>query len=118
MRRLTRPLSRAAEEELLLLDGLQMYGLGNFRDASTHVHTKTEQQCLTHYTSVYLNAAKDGGDAAAAAAAACKASSAAPSGPPSSAHVPKSEINGYFPLRGDFDVEHDNDAEKILADSA
>lgn len=25
-------------------------------------------------------------------------------------------IPGYMPLRGDFDVEHDNDAEHILAD--
>ena len=26
------------------------------------------------------------------------------------------ELTGYMPLRGDFDVEHDNDAELILAD--
>ena len=25
-------------------------------------------------------------------------------------------VSGYMPLRGDFDVEHDNDAELILAD--
>jgi hypothetical protein len=25
-------------------------------------------------------------------------------------------IPGYMPLRGDFDVEHDNDAEQVLAD--
>ncbi len=32
------------------------------------------------------------------------------------AHVPRTEIAGYFPLRGDFDVEYDNGAEAILAD--
>lgn len=33
------------------------------------------------------------------------------------ASVDKTEyVSGYMPLRGDFDVEHDNDAELILAD--
>jgi transcriptional adapter 2-alpha len=107
-------LLRAAEEELLMLDGIQMYGMGNFRDVSTHVHSKTEAQCLAHYTSAFMSAPKD---ISGTASSAYKASSTAPVGPPSTAHVPKSEIGGYFPLRGDFDIEHDNDAEKILADS-
>ena len=103
-----------AEEELLLLDGITMYGLGNFRDVSTHVHSKTEAQCLSHYMSVYLKADTPGSSAAGGATAAGGA--AAATVPPSSAHVPKTEIGGYFPLRGDFDVEYDNDAEKLLAD--
>ena len=32
------------------------------------------------------------------------------------AHLPGADLAGYMPLRGDFDVEHDNDAELILAD--
>lgn len=34
----------------------------------------------------------------------------------SSAHVPRTDVAGYMPLRGDFDVEYDNDAELVLAD--
>ena len=31
-------------------------------------------------------------------------------------HVPRTDVAGYMPLRGDFDVEYDNDAELVLAD--
>jgi transcriptional adapter 2-alpha len=34
----------------------------------------------------------------------------------SSAHVPRSDVVGYMPLRGDFDLEYDNDAEVVIAD--
>jgi transcriptional adapter 2-alpha len=30
--------------------------------------------------------------------------------------VPRTDIAGYLPLRGDFDVEWENDAEAVLAD--
>ena len=30
--------------------------------------------------------------------------------------LPGAALGGYMPLRGDFDLEHDNDAEQILAD--
>jgi hypothetical protein len=72
---------------------------------------------------------KDGGadDAGGAGASASASSSAgdASGGPGahltatpgySSAHVPKTDVVGYIPLRGDFDVEHDNDAEAVIAD--
>lgn len=90
-----------------------MYGMGNFRDVATHVHSKTEAQCLAHYTDKYLKSATAGLTGSASVAARVASSAI-----PASAHVPKTEIGGYFPLRGDFDVEYDNDAEKILADSA
>ncbi len=34
----------------------------------------------------------------------------------SAAHVPRTDIAGYLPLRGDFDVEWENDAEAVLGD--
>jgi hypothetical protein len=30
--------------------------------------------------------------------------------------IPGAQVAGYMPLRGDFDVEHDNDAERLIAD--
>ena len=108
----------------MLLDGISMYGMGNFRDVATHVHSKTEAQCLAHYTTEYLKSGASDSVAsvsvsAPSTSASSRASTAAATStaPQSTAHVPKTEIGGYFPLRGDFDIEYDNDAEKILADS-
>lgn len=44
-----------ADEEILLLEGLEMYGLGNWAEVAEHVGTKNKEQCINHYRSVYLN---------------------------------------------------------------
>jgi transcriptional adapter 2-alpha len=44
-----------ADEELLLLEGIEMYGLGNWGDVSDHVGTKAPQQCKEHYFGTYIN---------------------------------------------------------------
>lgn len=44
-----------ADEEILLLEGLEMYGLGNWAEVAEHVGTKNKEQCIKHYRSVYLN---------------------------------------------------------------
>ncbi|KAH9609448.1 hypothetical protein KSS87_001845 [Heliosperma pusillum] len=44
-----------ADEEILLLEGLEMYGLGNWAEVAEHVGTKSKEQCITHYRSVYLD---------------------------------------------------------------
>ncbi|KAJ5074862.1 transcriptional adapter 2-alpha [Anaeramoeba ignava] len=41
-------------EELLLLDAIKLYGLGNWLDIASHVGTKTHRECEKHYTSIYL----------------------------------------------------------------
>ncbi|CDJ44520.1 transcriptional co-activator ADA2-A, putative, partial [Eimeria tenella] len=46
----------------------------------------------------------------------CAAGAATPAALPRPAAKPSHSIVGYWPLRGDFDVEFDNDAELILAD--
>jgi len=169
----------SAQEELLLLDGIEMYGLGNWRDVATFVATKSETACFKHYMAVYLEsptaplpsgdpttvAVRGGGGSSASAGGGGGGSGAGEGGdgssgsgegalffcfvllpppftrshthvdpPPhttragrssssnlgtpgySHAHIPKTEVAGYMPLRGDFDIEHDNDAEAILAD--
>eukprot|EP01119_Soliformovum_irregulare_P012673 TRINITY_DN3305_c1_g1_i2.p1 TRINITY_DN3305_c1_g1~~TRINITY_DN3305_c1_g1_i2.p1 ORF type:complete len:479 (-),score=126.33 TRINITY_DN3305_c1_g1_i2:96-1532(-) len=44
-----------ADEELLLLEGIEMYGLGNWGDVSDHVGTKLGHQCKEHYFGTYIN---------------------------------------------------------------
>ncbi|PON38112.1 Transcriptional adaptor [Parasponia andersonii] len=44
-----------ADDEILLLEGIEMYGLGNWLDIAEHVGTKSKEQCINHYTNVYMN---------------------------------------------------------------
>jgi transcriptional adapter 2-alpha len=44
-----------ADEELLLLEGIEMYGFGNWGDVSDHVGTKGAQDCKKHYFDTYIN---------------------------------------------------------------
>jgi len=43
-----------ADEELLLLEAVEMFGLGNWTEVSEHVGTKTKAQCHAHYFEVYV----------------------------------------------------------------
>lgn len=44
-----------ADEEILLLEGVEMYGLGNWAEVADHVSTKTKSQCYDHYMMAYMN---------------------------------------------------------------
>eukprot|EP01018_Ginkgo_biloba_P003732 Gb_13536 [translate_table: standard] len=44
-----------ADEEILLLEGVEMYGLGNWAEVAEHVGTKTKTQCYDHYMMAYMN---------------------------------------------------------------
>lgn len=44
-----------ADEEILLLEGIEMYGLGNWAEVAEHVGTKSKAQCIDHYTTAYMN---------------------------------------------------------------
>lgn len=44
-----------ADEEILLLEGVEMYGLGNWAEVADHVGTKTKSQCYDHYMMAYMN---------------------------------------------------------------
>lgn len=43
-----------ADEEMLLLEGIEMYGFGNWNEVAEHVGTKSKSQCIEHYNSVYM----------------------------------------------------------------
>ncbi|XP_038704091.1 transcriptional adapter ADA2 isoform X2 [Tripterygium wilfordii] len=44
-----------ADEEMLLLEGIEMYGFGNWTEVAEHVGTRTRSQCIGHYNAVYMN---------------------------------------------------------------
>jgi len=44
-----------ADEELLLLEGIEMYGLGNWGDVADHVGTQPSEDCKQHYFETYLH---------------------------------------------------------------
>lgn len=44
-----------ADDEILLLEGIEMYGLGNWTEVAEHVGTKTKEPCIEHYANVYMN---------------------------------------------------------------
>ncbi|KAF0682912.1 Aste57867_25000 [Aphanomyces stellatus] len=101
-----------ADEELLLLEGIEMFGMGNWKDIAEHVGTKTDKKCESHYVVNYLKLplVPDSPDVKPSA------SKTASLREDDEKEKMGSALAGYMPLRGDFDVEHDNDAELILAD--
>ncbi|PIM99883.1 hypothetical protein CDL12_27612 [Handroanthus impetiginosus] len=44
-----------ADEEMLLLEGIEMYGMGNWAEVAEHVGTKSKEVCIEHYRNAYLN---------------------------------------------------------------
>ena len=44
-----------ADEELLLLEAIGLYGLGNWTDIADHVSTKNARACESHYIETYIN---------------------------------------------------------------
>ncbi|KAK4484998.1 hypothetical protein RD792_007605 [Penstemon davidsonii] len=44
-----------ADEEMLLLEGIEMYGMGNWAEVAEHVGTKTKEVCIDHYWNAYIN---------------------------------------------------------------
>ncbi|PWY99778.1 hypothetical protein BCV70DRAFT_190796 [Testicularia cyperi] len=50
-----------ADEELLLIDGCQTYGLGNWADIADHIGNRTKEEVQDHYIKVYIEG-RDGTD--------------------------------------------------------
>lgn len=48
-----------ADEELLLISGLILHGLGNWIEVADHVGTRTKDECEKHYLEVYLGVGED-----------------------------------------------------------
>jgi transcriptional adapter 2-alpha len=125
-----------ADEELLLLEAIEMFGFGNWADISDHIGTKNKIQCELHYEEVYLNSKNAPlPDVERILIQESHNKYSLPSNPIDTSNqqlpavnlpnpiLPKAKprsglghLVGYIPARGDFDTEYDNDAELILAD--
>lgn len=44
-----------ADEEMLLLEGIEMYGFGNWTEVADHIGSKSKSQCIAHYNAMYMN---------------------------------------------------------------
>ena len=47
--------SWGADEELLLIEGLEVFGMGNWEQIAEHIGTKNKTECYDHYLNCYIN---------------------------------------------------------------
>lgn len=130
----------SADEEMLLLEGLEMLGYGNWEDVSEHITTKTKDEVKEHYTKYYLQSPywphadfsrlySDREDVKRYNSNPSLLDEVAPRnrGPkrtskkivlnkPSPSRPVNTDLSNYMPLRGEFEVEWDNDAENTIKD--
>ena len=124
------------EEELLLLEALILYGYGNWADVSSYIGTaKCAKECEAHYRRAYLDSPDfplprfpppahlaDATTASAAAAAADAAAAdeaqlaSAPTAAPGQVSAYSATLSMYLPLRGEFDVEWNDESEALVAE--
>jgi transcriptional adapter 2-alpha len=113
-----------ADEELLLLEAAETYGLGNWEDISEHIGTKTLEECRNHYLETYI------------ASENWPLPNLSQEFDPSidtlinrRTYKPKKkqyktlvsqptnhEIGGFMPGRLEFELEYENEAENIIKD--
>lgn len=123
-----------AEEELLLLEGIEMFGLGNWTDVAEHVGTKKPIQCEYHYWTTYVdvptyplpNSSKGVVDDENVdydnlvhdqnGMLVNKKEKQPFAKPKKKKDLTTGAEVGYIPLRGDFDVEYENDFELLIAE--
>lgn len=122
-----------ADEELLLIQGCETFGLGNWQDIADHIGNRLKDEVAAHYNAVYLASPeyplpdmnRDFLDVSAAdflqmRKARLEERRAMPLPPPKlkpNASVPLChEIQGYMPGRLEFDHEAENEAEVPIKD--
>ncbi|EJF65013.1 hypothetical protein DICSQDRAFT_124344 [Dichomitus squalens LYAD-421 SS1] len=120
-----------ADEELLLLEGITMQGLGNWQAISEHVGTRTKEEVEKHYYSIYIESPNwplprmdvnfDIDPAEFQERKRRRISSMTTSAPPPHKVAPVSapgvhEVATFLPGRLEFEHELDNDAEDLVKD--
>ncbi|KAI4203842.1 MAG: hypothetical protein LQ346_001719 [Caloplaca aetnensis] len=130
-----------ADEELLLLEGLEVYGLGSWSDVADHVGGfRTKEEVRDHYIETYIQSSKfplpenaDPKDLRLIEEiprekfqarkkrrieerkeAAKAAPPATPKQKPTASVPACHEVQGYMPGRLEFEVEHHNEAEEAV----
>lgn len=123
-----------ADEETMLIEGLEQYGIGAWQDIAEHIGSRTPEETAAHYQRVFLNSAsypipdltKKFNIPPEEFIEARKTriekyrqqqSLMSPIKPKALASVPTChEIQGYMPGRLEFDVETENEAEMSVKD--
>ncbi|TNY22224.1 hypothetical protein DMC30DRAFT_161034 [Rhodotorula diobovata] len=122
-----------ADEELLLIEGAEMYGLGNWADIAEHVGGRTKEECHDHYVATYIESEAyplphvdqdfsptdtEPFQQRKKARLEELQSRPIPLPPPKPlASAPTChEIAGYMPGRLEFEHEYENDAEVLIKD--
>ncbi|RDX54934.1 SWIRM-domain-containing protein [Lentinus brumalis] len=120
-----------ADEELLLLEGITLQGLGNWQAISEHVGTRTKEEVEQHYYSVYVESPNwplprmdvdfDIDPAEFQERKRRRISSMTTNAPPPHKVAPVSapgvhEVATFLPGRLEFEHELDNEAEDIVKD--
>ncbi|KAJ1889869.1 Transcriptional adapter ada2 [Kickxella alabastrina] len=115
----------SADEELLLIDGLRQFGMGNWKDAAEHVGTRTKEECEQHYMDVYVasdswplpNMNCQFENKFARTSEERKGKNSTPSKYKVLSSQPSNhEIVGYMPGRLEFETEYENEAEQAIKD--
>lgn len=109
------------DEELLLFEGIELYGLGNWDGVATHVTTKSKEECEEHYMEVYVHGLL--GVPVPEKSKEIIRKEKAVERKLRKAQVDKkdmagADVVGYMPLRREFDVEYQNEAERLISNLA
>ncbi|CAD5113781.1 DgyrCDS2949 [Dimorphilus gyrociliatus] len=113
-------------EECLLLDAVEQFGFGNWEDVSNHVRTRSAEDCQIHYYTYFIQGRigpktvpRDLPDNIIDHTGTCNGD-LSPSLPVTAPIIELTSQEqrefGYLPLRDDFEIEYDNDAEKTVSD--
>ncbi|KAJ3371013.1 Transcriptional adapter ada2 [Allomyces arbusculus] len=115
-----------AEEEILMMEGLEKYGMGNWADVADHVGTKTMADVEEHYYSVFVNSPQWPLPDLTRTFSPPSTPRRRPAPIPPPAPVPENkkakpltsqpcnhEIAGFMPGRGEFEAENTTEPDEI-----
>ncbi|XP_071371049.1 transcriptional adapter 2-beta isoform X2 [Centroberyx affinis] len=115
-----------SREEQSLLDAIEQYGFGNWEDMATHVGaSRTPQEVMEHYVTMYIHGNLGKAcipDSIPNRVTDHTCPSGGPLSPSLTTPLPPLDISlaeqqqlGYMPLRDDYEIEYDQDAEKLIS---
>uniref|UniRef100_A0A1A8MJV6 Transcriptional adapter n=1 Tax=Nothobranchius pienaari TaxID=704102 RepID=A0A1A8MJV6_9TELE len=115
-----------SREEQSLLDAIEQYGFGNWEDMAAHVGaSRTPQEVMEHYVTMYIhgnlgkacipdNIPNRVTDHTCPSGGPLSPSLTTPL-PPLDITLAEQQQLGYMPLRDDYEIEYDQDAEKLIS---
>ncbi|XP_076828586.1 transcriptional adapter 2-beta [Brachyhypopomus gauderio] len=115
----------SSREEQSLLDAIEQYGFGNWEDMATHVGARTPQEVMDHYVTMYIhgnlgkacipdNIPNRVTDHTCPSGGPLSPSLTTPL-PPLLISTAEQQQLGYMPLRDDYEIEYDQEAEKLIS---